>query len=200
MLSRIWRWCANPWVQLAICVLFATAAEIFLKLGAQATAILATLVVDWPDRTALGLGLVGNSRLSRQPFYLARGHSKTSPNDCVPGRKCRLRIRSLKLLDVSRGRNFTEALARHCARFGGTSDHRPTGRQTGGAAMTLFAALLILVTVSCFVAGQILLKHAMDIAAREPIPPFTRSGFSPPRSGLWRLIFLSTSACSSVST
>lgn len=38
MLSRIWRWCANPWVQLAICVLFATAAEIFLKLGAQATA------------------------------------------------------------------------------------------------------------------------------------------------------------------
>lgn len=37
--------------------------------------------------------------------------------------------------------------------------------------MTLFAALLILVTVSCFVAGQILLKHAMDIAARETGPP-----------------------------
>ena len=33
--------------------------------------------------------------------------------------------------------------------------------------MTLFAALLILVTVICFVAGQILLKHAMDITARE---------------------------------
>lgn len=33
--------------------------------------------------------------------------------------------------------------------------------------MTLFAALLIFVTVSCFVAGQILLKHAMDITARE---------------------------------
>lgn len=32
--------------------------------------------------------------------------------------------------------------------------------------MTPFAALLIFVTVSCFVAGQILLKHAMDIAAR----------------------------------
>lgn len=33
--------------------------------------------------------------------------------------------------------------------------------------MTYFAALLILVTLSCFVAGQILLKHAMDITARE---------------------------------
>jgi drug/metabolite transporter (DMT)-like permease len=33
--------------------------------------------------------------------------------------------------------------------------------------MTLFAALLILVTVSSFVAGQILLKHAIDITARE---------------------------------
>ena len=33
--------------------------------------------------------------------------------------------------------------------------------------MTPFAALLIFTTVSCFVAGQILLKHAMDIMARE---------------------------------
>ncbi len=32
--------------------------------------------------------------------------------------------------------------------------------------MTLFAAFLIFTTVSCFVAGQILLKHAMDIMAR----------------------------------
>lgn len=32
--------------------------------------------------------------------------------------------------------------------------------------MTPFAALLIFVTVGCFVAGQILLKHAMDITAR----------------------------------
>lgn len=32
--------------------------------------------------------------------------------------------------------------------------------------MTLFAGLLIFVTVNCFVAGQILLKHAMDITAR----------------------------------
>ncbi len=33
--------------------------------------------------------------------------------------------------------------------------------------MTLFAAFLIFVSVGCFVAGQILLKHAMDITARE---------------------------------
>ncbi len=32
------RWFVNPWTQLAICVLLATAAEIFLKLGAEATA------------------------------------------------------------------------------------------------------------------------------------------------------------------
>ncbi len=31
-------WFLNPWIQLAICVLLATAAEIFLKLGAEATA------------------------------------------------------------------------------------------------------------------------------------------------------------------
>lgn len=37
--------------------------------------------------------------------------------------------------------------------------------------MTSFAALLIFVTVSCFVAGQILLKHAMDIMAR---PTYSR--------------------------
>ncbi len=32
--------------------------------------------------------------------------------------------------------------------------------------MTFFAGLLIFVSVSCFVAGQILLKQAMDIMAR----------------------------------
>ena len=33
--------------------------------------------------------------------------------------------------------------------------------------MTYLAALLILVSLSCFVAGQILLKHAMDLIERE---------------------------------
>jgi drug/metabolite transporter (DMT)-like permease len=33
--------------------------------------------------------------------------------------------------------------------------------------MTPFAAFLIFVSVGCFVAGQILLKHAMDIMARK---------------------------------
>ena len=32
------RWFVSPWTQLAICVLLATASEIFLKLGATATA------------------------------------------------------------------------------------------------------------------------------------------------------------------
>lgn len=32
--------------------------------------------------------------------------------------------------------------------------------------MTLLAVLLIFISVSCFVTGQILLKHAMDITAR----------------------------------
>ncbi len=38
MIGSLRRWFLNPWVQLGICVLLATAAEIFLKLGAQATA------------------------------------------------------------------------------------------------------------------------------------------------------------------
>jgi drug/metabolite transporter (DMT)-like permease len=36
--------------------------------------------------------------------------------------------------------------------------------------MTPLAALLIFVTVSCFVAGQILLKHAMDLSQRSAGP------------------------------
>lgn len=38
MTGLLRRWFVNPWTQLAICVLLATAAEIFLKLGATATA------------------------------------------------------------------------------------------------------------------------------------------------------------------
>jgi len=33
--------------------------------------------------------------------------------------------------------------------------------------MTIFAGFLIFLSVSCFVAGQILLKHAMEITTRE---------------------------------
>ena len=33
--------------------------------------------------------------------------------------------------------------------------------------MTYIAALLILISISCFVAGQILLKHAMDLIERR---------------------------------
>jgi drug/metabolite transporter (DMT)-like permease len=33
--------------------------------------------------------------------------------------------------------------------------------------MTIFAACLIFVSIGCFVAGQILLKHAMEIMARQ---------------------------------
>ncbi len=32
-----WRWFVSPWTQLTICVLLATVAELFLKLGATAT-------------------------------------------------------------------------------------------------------------------------------------------------------------------
>jgi drug/metabolite transporter (DMT)-like permease len=41
--------------------------------------------------------------------------------------------------------------------------------------MTLFAALLIFVTVSRFVAGQILLKHAMDLTTQETPSRFPAS-------------------------
>ncbi len=37
-MARKSHWFANPWLQLGICVLLATAAEIFLKLGARETA------------------------------------------------------------------------------------------------------------------------------------------------------------------
>jgi hypothetical protein len=57
MLSRIWRWFVNPWVQLAICVLFATVAEIFLKLGAVATADLAS-AWSWTGLAGLRSGWV----------------------------------------------------------------------------------------------------------------------------------------------
>lgn len=43
---------ANPWLQLSICILLATAAEIFLKLGARATAD-PTSAWSWTGLTGL---------------------------------------------------------------------------------------------------------------------------------------------------
>ncbi len=38
VMTSLKRWFLNPWIQLSICVLLATVAEIFLKLGAEETA------------------------------------------------------------------------------------------------------------------------------------------------------------------
>ena len=46
------RWFLNPWTQLAICVFLATAAEIFLKLGAEATSD-ASNAWSWTGLTGL---------------------------------------------------------------------------------------------------------------------------------------------------
>ena len=46
------RWFLNPWTQLAVCILLATAAEIFLKLGAEATAS-ASNALSWTGLTGL---------------------------------------------------------------------------------------------------------------------------------------------------
>lgn len=52
MNGTFWRRFANPWLQLAICVLLATAAEIFLKLGADA---IANPVSNWSWTGLTGL-------------------------------------------------------------------------------------------------------------------------------------------------
>lgn len=57
MSEKFSRWFANPWLQLAICVLLATAAEIFLKLGAEATADPANRW-SWTGLTGLRSGWV----------------------------------------------------------------------------------------------------------------------------------------------
>ena len=51
------RWFVNPWVQLSICVLLATAAELFLKLGAAETAD-PTNAWSWTGLTGLRSGWV----------------------------------------------------------------------------------------------------------------------------------------------
>ncbi len=56
-MSFLPRWFLNPWVQLSICVLLATAAEIFLKLGATATANPAS-PWSWTGLTGLRSGWV----------------------------------------------------------------------------------------------------------------------------------------------
>jgi drug/metabolite transporter (DMT)-like permease len=56
-LNRIWHFFINPWVQLSICVLLATAAELFLKLGAVATANPAS-AWSWTGLTGLRSGWV----------------------------------------------------------------------------------------------------------------------------------------------
>ena len=51
------RWFVNPWVQLSICVLLATAAELLLKLGAAETAD-PTNAWSWTGLTGLRSGWV----------------------------------------------------------------------------------------------------------------------------------------------
>lgn len=57
MIGSLRRWFVNPWVQLAVCVLLATAAEIFLKLGAKETAN-PDLAWSWTGLTGLRSGWV----------------------------------------------------------------------------------------------------------------------------------------------
>lgn len=57
MIAFLRRWFANPWVQLSICVLVATAAELFLKLGAAETAD-PTSAWSWTGLTGLRSGWV----------------------------------------------------------------------------------------------------------------------------------------------
>jgi undecaprenyl phosphate-alpha-L-ara4N flippase subunit ArnF len=40
-LKRLWRWIGNPWLQLALNAVIVTISELFLKMGARATAHLA---------------------------------------------------------------------------------------------------------------------------------------------------------------
>jgi multidrug transporter EmrE-like cation transporter len=56
-MSWLRRWFLNPWTQLAICVVLATAAEIFLKVGAEATADPAS-AWSWTGLTGLRSGWV----------------------------------------------------------------------------------------------------------------------------------------------
>ena len=56
-MTSLRRWFVNPWVQLSICVLLATAAEIFLKLGAVQTANPAN-AWSWTGLTGLRSGWV----------------------------------------------------------------------------------------------------------------------------------------------
>jgi len=57
VIGYIRRWFVNPWVQLTICMLLATVAEIFLKLGAAATANPAN-AWSWTGLTGLRSGWV----------------------------------------------------------------------------------------------------------------------------------------------
>ncbi len=56
-LTALRRWFVSPWTQLAICVLLATASEIFLKLGAEAT-VDPSSAWSWTGLTGLRSGWV----------------------------------------------------------------------------------------------------------------------------------------------
>ena len=56
-MTALKRWFLNPWIQLSICVLLATAAEIFLKLGAEET-VDPTSRWSWTGLTGLRSGWV----------------------------------------------------------------------------------------------------------------------------------------------
>jgi len=123
------------------------------------------LVMDWNNRTGLAAYLAGDSLYHPRPHDLAvrpEIHSSLSRVSFVPG--CR-RSGSDKLLAHSQGGNFSAAMVRHRVGYYRTGHRRQTGRSPGGALMTLWSLVLIVVWLVTFVAGQLFFKRAMELSS-----------------------------------
>jgi uncharacterized membrane protein len=123
--------------------------------------------MDRYNRFGFAARLVGNSFRNHQLSQLAlrpqiySAHHRVS---VVASGRC---LGSVELLAHFRRNDFDAPLVRHCAGSDRSGDRGEAGRAIGGKIMTLWSLTLILISLITFVAGQLLLKRAMESTIRS---------------------------------
>jgi len=120
------------------------------------------VVVDGNKRTGVAAGVVGHFPYRAQLPQLALCLKIHSAHDRLPAfAGCRCSGAALQL-DFSGRNNFHAPLVRHRACHHRSGRRRETGGALGGTIVSLFSFILILIALVSFVAGQLLLKRAME--------------------------------------
>lgn len=157
----------NSWLQVAISTLSVAISELFQKRGAVATIHLSEQW-GWTGLTTLASPLVwfgmAFTILSFITWLYAIRHLPLSVG--FPGFPGGARARSAQQLVDSRGNHPSAALVRDRARPRWPRAGGEAGRKIGRKIVNASLLFLILVSLIAFVAGQLLLKRAMESTVR----------------------------------